>query len=80
MYKSVFPTLLGVNISNHLPKELNEYIHQKIIEYRTKNPARLKSVLRDLSERIRMDSGFARKDAIISFFEKRKNDLLGSSK
>jgi len=80
MYKSVFPTLLGVNISNHLPKELNEYIHQKIIEYRTKNPARLKSVLRDLSEKIRMDSGFARKDRIISFFEKRKSDLLGSSK
>ncbi|MHB0929441.1 MAG: hypothetical protein ACYC3W_11185 [Candidatus Nanopelagicales bacterium] len=80
LYKSVFPTLLGVNISNHLPKELNEYIHQKIAEYRTKNPARLKSVLRDLSEKIRAESGFARKDKIVSFFEKRKDELLSTTK
>ena len=41
VYQHMFPSLIGANISFHLPKELLTFIHDKISEHKGKNPSRI---------------------------------------
>jgi hypothetical protein len=68
-YNELFPSLLGVNISAHLPSELIKYIHQKVDEHSKKNPTRLKAIMRDLAERLKMDSTVQNRQYIQDFFD-----------
>jgi hypothetical protein len=54
-YNELFPSLLGVNISSHLPKDVTDLVHQRITEHSTKNPTRLKAILRELAEKLKAD-------------------------
>ncbi|WP_028788039.1 hypothetical protein [Terrimonas ferruginea] len=55
MYKEIFPSLLGVNLSFHLPKEVTEYVQQIIHEHSTKNPARIKAIIAQLTHHLQSD-------------------------
>jgi hypothetical protein len=55
VYQELFPSLVGANISFHLPSELTEFVHQRIAEHKTKSPARIKAILRELSEKLKYD-------------------------
>ncbi len=55
MYKNIFPSLLGVNLSFHLPKEVTEYIQKAIAEHSSKDPGRVKAIIGRLSERLKSD-------------------------
>ncbi len=55
MYKQIFPSLLGVNLSFHLPGEVTSYVQQVIAEHSSKNPARTKVIIRKLSEKLKSD-------------------------
>jgi hypothetical protein len=54
-YRELFPSLVGVNISSNLPKEITNLVHQCIDEHRMKNPVRIKAILGDLSHRLQVD-------------------------
>lgn len=54
-YKGLFPSLLGINLSFHLPKEVKRYVRDKINEYNSKAPHRLKQIMRELSEKLKTD-------------------------
>jgi hypothetical protein len=55
LYKQIFPTLLGVNLSFHLPKEVAEYVQKVIADHNSKDPARTKAIIRKLSEKLKSD-------------------------
>lgn len=55
MYKQIFPSLLGVNLSFHLPKEVTDYVQNIIAEHSQKNPTRVKAIIGKLSERLKTD-------------------------
>lgn len=55
VYKNLFPSLLGVNISYHIPQELAELIQQRMIEFSDKPQHRLKAVMRRLSDKLKSD-------------------------
>lgn len=55
LYKQIFPSLLGVNISFHLPKEVSEYVQQVIAEHNTKDPSRVRAIIRKLTEKLKSD-------------------------
>lgn len=50
LYEEIFPTLLGVNLSYHLPREINDYVTKVIGEHKDRNPKRVKSIIRRLTE------------------------------
>jgi len=68
-YKQVFPSLLGVNISFHLPKEVTTYIQEKIQEHSTKNPSRMKAILRQLTETLQSDPKTRNRTYVKNFFD-----------
>ena len=54
-YQSMFPTLLGVNISYHLPPKIIHCVHRSMQEHRAKNRARRAAILHTLAEQLRTD-------------------------
>jgi hypothetical protein len=58
VYQELFPSLIGANISFHLPPDLVEYVHKRISEHKKKSPARIKAILRELSEKLKYDPSY----------------------
>jgi hypothetical protein len=54
-FKTMFPSLLGVNISYHLPSDITDCIHKIMEEHKTKNKARRSAILKLLAEKLRID-------------------------
>jgi hypothetical protein len=54
-YNEIFPTMLGVNLSYHMPKEISQSVQQKIQEYHDKPPVRVKQILRNLTDKLKTD-------------------------
>ena len=55
LYQEIFPAMLGVNLSYHLPKEINDYVTKVIGEHKDRNPKRVKSIIRRLTENLKAD-------------------------
>lgn len=68
-YHELFPSLLGVNISYHLPSETINFIHQHINQHKSQNPARLKATLHNLAEEIKVNPRFSSKDNIKHYLD-----------
>ncbi len=54
-YEEIFPTMLGVNLSYHMPKEVSQAVQQKIQDFHDKPPVRVKQILRSLTDRLKTD-------------------------
>ena len=50
LYKELFPAMLGVNLSYHLPKEITDYVTKVLRDHSDKNDKRVKSIIRRLTE------------------------------
>ncbi|MBC7909212.1 MAG: hypothetical protein H7Y30_01850 [Pyrinomonadaceae bacterium] len=55
VYKDLFPSLVGVNISFHLPSQIISRVHKRIAEHQIKHPARIKAILGDLAHKLQAD-------------------------
>ena len=69
LYKEVFPSLLGVNLSFHLPHEVTEFVQERIAEHATKNPERLSSILARLSEKLKSDPTVRNRKSVKLFLD-----------
>lgn len=69
LYKEVFPSLLGVNLSFHLPTEVTDFVQEKIAEHGTKNPERLNSILSRLSEKLKSDPTIRNRKSVKLFLD-----------
>lgn len=58
-YNEIFPTMLGVNLSYHISKDVVQTVQQKILDYNQKEPVRIKQILRSLSDKLKTDSKLA---------------------
>ena len=74
-YQELFPSLLGVNISFHLPQDVTAFIQEKAREHAGKNPARLKSILRQLAEQLKVDPSCRTRTYVKSYFDDRLKEL-----
>jgi hypothetical protein len=54
-YKEIFPGLLGVNLSFHLPEEVTTYVRQIIADHHSKDNSRVAAIIRNLTERLKVD-------------------------
>jgi len=69
LYKEVFPSLLGVNLSFHLPQEVTSFVQERIAEHATKNPERLSSILARLSEKMKSDPTLRNRKSVKLFLD-----------
>lgn len=63
-YAEIFPTMLGVNLSYHMPKDVSQIVQEKIKEFHTKSPMRVKQILRNLSDRLKSDPTLQNKNSV----------------
>lgn len=75
-YTELFPSMLGVNISFHLPEEVLKFIHQTVREHASKNPARLKAALRELAEKLKVDPTARTRNFVQSYFQSQLEEVV----
>lgn len=70
VYDELFPSLLGVNLSYHLPNDVAEQVQKSINDHRDLPNYRKKSTLRKFTEQLKSDITLRKKKNLNSFFEK----------
>jgi hypothetical protein len=68
-YDEIFPTMLGVNLSYHMPKEVSQAVQQKIQEFRDKPAIRVKQILRNLTDRLKTDPTSKNRQSVELFLD-----------
>jgi len=74
-YNEIFPTMLGVNLSYHMPNEVSKTVQKKIKEFHDKPPVRVKQILRTLSDRLKSDSRLRNRNDVELFLDKELGKL-----
>lgn len=54
-FDAMFPTLVGVSISHHIPSEISKAVQRGIQDHASKNPARVSAVIANLSDQLKTD-------------------------
>jgi hypothetical protein len=75
-FSGLFPTLLGVNISFHMPSDITELVHTFVKAYKGMNPARIKATLRELAENLKQDSAYRTRNRVRLFLDDRLQQLI----
>lgn len=75
LYKEIFPSLLGVNLSFHLPHEVTDFVQERIAEHGTKNPERLTSILSRLSEKLKSDPTIRNRKSVKLFLDEELKNI-----
>ena len=52
MFKEVFPTMLGINLSYHMPKEICTHINKGLNEHSDRSQTQVKRAIRNYTERL----------------------------
>lgn len=58
VFSQMFPSLLGVSISYHIPPEIFDLTHKFLLDHKEKTPVRIKSILRNLADQLKSDPDF----------------------
>jgi hypothetical protein len=74
-YGKMFPTLVGVNISFHLPNEIVQCVHSCLKEHETRNPARRSAILVSLAERLKSDPRVRTRSFVKHYLDERLAEL-----
>lgn len=74
-FDELFPTLLGVNMSVHMPEDATAVVHKFVGDFRQQNPARIKATLRELGENLRVDPTYRTRNKVSLFLDERRRTL-----
>jgi hypothetical protein len=74
-YREMFPSLIGVNISFHMPGDVVAKVQEKIKDHKRKNPARVKAILHELGERLKSDPGLRGKQRLEHYLDERLREV-----
>lgn len=74
-YDEIFPTMLGVNLSYHLPKEVSQAVQEKVKEFHNKSPLRVKQILRNLSDKLKSDPSLQNRNSVEHFLDRELRQL-----
>lgn len=74
-YTEIFPTMLGVNLSYHMPKEISDAVQEKIKEYHTKPKIRVKQTIKTLSDRLKTDPTIKNRKSVELFLDNELSKL-----
>jgi hypothetical protein len=52
MFREVFPSMMGINLSFHMPKEIFTHINKSIVQHKESSPTRIKRAIRNYTEKL----------------------------
>lgn len=68
-YHEIFPTMLGVNLSYHMPREVSQAVQEKIKEFHSKPAVRVKQTLKILGDRLKSDPTLKNRNSVVHFLD-----------
>jgi hypothetical protein len=68
-FEQLFPTLLGVNLSHHLPPEVMACVYKCLKEHASKNSARKAAIIKRLTHQLRTDQKTRTRKYVKHFLE-----------
>jgi hypothetical protein len=71
-FDEMFPTLIGVSISRHIPPELVSFVQKEIQDHASKDPARVMAVITMLTDKLKSEEVPANKNLVTHYLD----DLL----
>jgi hypothetical protein len=74
-YKNIFPTMLGVNLSYHMPSEIAIAVQEKLKEFHSKPVLRVKQILKNLSEQLKTDHKLRTRHSVELYLDKNLKDI-----
>lgn len=74
-YDEIFPTMLGVNLSYHMPKEVSHTVQEKIKEFHDKPAVRVRQTLKQLSDMLKSDPSLKTRNTVEHFLDKELSKL-----
>ena len=77
-YTEIFPTMLGVNLSYHMPKEVSKIVKQKIKEFHDKPEVRVKQILKNLGEKLKSDPTLRNRHSVELFLDSEMHKITES--
>jgi len=75
MFKEVFPSLLGINLSYHMPKEICGHVNKALNEHSEKSPTMIRRAVRNYTEKL-MSTSSKNSKKLNSFFDDELEKLL----
>jgi hypothetical protein len=75
MFKEVFPSMMGINLSYHMPKDICSHINKSIVEHKERSPARIKRAIRNYTEKL-MSSDTKNSKKLTNFFDEELSKAL----
>lgn len=74
-FEQLFPTLLGVNLSHHLPQDVINCVHKYLKEHESKNTGRKIAIIQRLTNQLRSDPNCRTKAFVRHFLEEEQGKL-----
>lgn len=75
MFKEVFPSMLGINLSYHMPKEICTHINKSINAHSEKSVTSIKRAIRNYTEKL-MSAPTNNNKKLMSYFDEEMDKIL----
>lgn len=69
VFDTMFPTLVGVSISHHISPEISQAVQKGIRDHGSKNPARVRAIMADFSDRLKAQGGANQPDQMVHYLD-----------
>lgn len=75
MFREVFPSMMGINLSFHMPKEICTHINKSIVQHKESSPTRIKRAIRNYTEKL-MTTDTKNTKKLTSYFDEELDEIL----
>lgn len=75
MFREVFPSMMGINLSFHMPKEICTHINKSIVQHKESSPTRIKRAIRNYTEKL-MTTDTKNTKKLTSYFDEELDKIL----
>lgn len=75
MFREVFPSMMGINLSFHMPKEICSHINKSIVDHKESSPSRIKRAIRNYTEKL-MTTNTKNSKKLTSYFDEELEKVL----
>ena len=74
-YQEIFPTMLGVNLSYHMPNEVQDIVNERLEDFHDKENVRVKQILRNLGEKLKSDPSLRNRHSVELYMDSAIKEL-----
>ena len=79
MFKEIFPSMMGINLSYHMPKEICTHINKSLNEHADSKPTRIKRAIRNYTEKL-MSNPTKNSKKLTLYFDEEINKMMKEKK